>query len=206
MNLRPYQHQAISGLQEKFKEGKKKVVLIVSTGGGKSLCKDTPVLMYDGSIKMCQDIIVGDIVMGDDSTPRNVLATSVGVEPCYEIIPSKGMKWRCNESHILTLKKYIAKYIDGKIHYDQKIFDVNLKDYLQLSNCQKNLYKQIRTGVEFNEQQVPIDPYFLGIWLGDGNSRLVSISTPDPEIKDYFNDYCKSFGLKVRSSKPLTLP
>jgi Hom_end-associated Hint len=30
------------------------------------------ILMYNGTIKMVQNIVVGDIVMGDDSTPRNV--------------------------------------------------------------------------------------------------------------------------------------
>ena len=45
--------------------------------GGTSKClgKDTPVLMYDGTIKMVQDIKVGEKIMGDDSKPRNILST-----------------------------------------------------------------------------------------------------------------------------------
>ena len=37
--------------------------------------KGTEILMYDGSIKKVEDILVGDVVMGDDSTPRNVLSS-----------------------------------------------------------------------------------------------------------------------------------
>jgi hypothetical protein len=36
-------------------------------GTGKCHTFDTPILMYDGSVKMVQDIVVGDKVMGDDS-------------------------------------------------------------------------------------------------------------------------------------------
>ena len=47
-------------------------------GVGKSFSKGTKVLMYDGSIKEIQDVTVGDVVMGDDSTPRNVISKHSG--------------------------------------------------------------------------------------------------------------------------------
>jgi superfamily II DNA or RNA helicase len=189
IRLRPYQEQAIKGIQEKFKSGIKKVVLVACMGAGKSCCKDTPILMYDGSVKMVQDIVQGDIVMGDDSTPRNVLSTSVGVEPCYEITPIKGMKWRCNESHILTLKKY--KKIPSKegVKYTSEIIDINLKDYLLLTKYQKYILKQIRVPVNFNKLDLNIDPYFLGVWLGDGDCAKISVTNPDIEIRDYINEF-----------------
>ena len=55
------------------------------TGSGKCLKIDTPVLMCDGSIKLVQDIEVGNKLMGDDSTPRNVLGLARGIEPMYKI-------------------------------------------------------------------------------------------------------------------------
>ena len=42
-------------------------IISVGCGFGKCLGKDTPIMMYDGSIKMVQDIKVGDKIMGDDS-------------------------------------------------------------------------------------------------------------------------------------------
>jgi len=53
-------------------------ILEVPCGRGKCLGKDTPILMYDGSIKMVQDIQIGDLIMGDDSTPRTVLSLARG--------------------------------------------------------------------------------------------------------------------------------
>jgi hypothetical protein len=73
-------------------------------GTGKCHGYNTPILMYDGSIKMVQDIIVGDKVMGDDSTPRNVLSLGRGQDQMYEIISNKGTRYTANSQHILCLK------------------------------------------------------------------------------------------------------
>jgi hypothetical protein len=49
--------------------------------------KDTPILLWNGSTKMSQDIIVGDILVGDDGTPRTVLNTVTGDDELYKISP-----------------------------------------------------------------------------------------------------------------------
>ncbi len=73
-------------------------------GTGKCHGIDTPILMYDGSIKMVQDIQVGDIVMGDDSTQRRVLSLGQGEDDMYDIITTKGDTYSVNSEHILCLK------------------------------------------------------------------------------------------------------
>lgn len=73
-------------------------------GTGKCLKINTPVLMYNGSIKMVQDITSQDLLMGDDNTPRTVLSTCQGTETMYEIQQSYGDNYTVNESHILSLK------------------------------------------------------------------------------------------------------
>ena len=54
------------------------VSVLGAPGGGKCLAKDTPVLMYNGSIKLVQDIVVGDKIMGPDSKPRTVGKLGLG--------------------------------------------------------------------------------------------------------------------------------
>ena len=100
------------------------VIVSMYTGGGKCLGYDTPVLMYDGNIKMVQDIKVGEQIMGDDSKPRNILSTATGVEQMYKISLTETEYFTCNESHILSLKiidyktltnpgnKWYVKYFD----------------------------------------------------------------------------------------------
>ena len=89
-------------------------VMSAFCGFGKCVGFDTPIIMYDGSKKMVQDIKVGDQLMGDDSTPRNVLSLARGREMMYRVTPKKGDPYVVNESHILSLKitdhKAIVKY------------------------------------------------------------------------------------------------
>ena len=82
----------------------KGMLLWQSVGTGKCHAKDTPILMYDGSIKMVQDIQVGEVLMGDDSTPRTVLSLAQGQDELYDINPVKGDKYTVNSEHILCLK------------------------------------------------------------------------------------------------------
>ena len=74
-------------------------------GVGKCHAKNTPILMYDGSIKLVQNIEVGDVIMGDNSTPRKVLNLGGGTDMMYDIIPIKGEKYTVNSEHILCLKQ-----------------------------------------------------------------------------------------------------
>lgn len=102
------------------------VIISMYTGGGKCLGYDTPVLMYDGTIKMVQDIKIGEQIMGDDSTSRNILSVTTGTEQMYKIILSETEYFTCNESHILSLK--IVDYKTLTIKDDMwrvKYFDKN---------------------------------------------------------------------------------
>ena len=63
-----------------------------------------------------------------------------------------------------------------------ELYDIELREYLALSPSQKHILKQYRTGVDFPSRAVIIDPYFLGVWLGDGTSCRMDFSTPDTEV------------------------
>ena len=81
----------------------KGVLVMGETGSGKCLGKDTPVMLVSGEIVPVQDIKEGDLLMGDDSTPRKVLSTTQGYGRLYKIIPFKGEPWICNDVHVMTL-------------------------------------------------------------------------------------------------------
>jgi hypothetical protein len=66
--------------------------------------KDTPVLMWDGSNKMSQDIIVGDVLIGDDGCQRVVERLVSGEDNLYEIKQKNGMNYIVNSKHTLVLK------------------------------------------------------------------------------------------------------
>jgi hypothetical protein len=74
------------------------------SGSGKCHGADTPIIMYDGTIKKVQDIQVGDLLMGDDSTARRVFSLARGRDIMYEVTNVKGESYTVNSEHILSLK------------------------------------------------------------------------------------------------------
>ena len=164
-----------------------------SNGGGKCFGKGTEVLMYDGSVKFVQDIVVGDVVMGWDSTPRVVLETHSGVGDMYEVSSARGQyKYTCNDNHLLCLDKTIQR---GDVNLPQKL-EISVKDYLNGGFCIKRDYCQYIMPVTrtlFNKDSLRIDPYFLGVWLGDGSKDKPAITTMDGEIVEYVTNYFSTF-------------
>ena len=164
---------------------------------GKCLGKGTRVLMYDGTLKEVEKIKVGDLLMGNDSTPRRVLSIAHGREMMYWVRQKHGIDYRVNESHILSLKRSRREggYKKGEV------LNISVKDYLKKSAKWKSNYKGYKTAVEFPHKDVPLDPYLFGLWLGDGSSRSSRICTPDEEVVDYLKQYAEKTGQFVTVDK-----
>ena len=72
---------------------------------------NTPVLMYDGRVKMVQDIEAGELVIWDlTRRPRKVLSTIRGRDEMYQVMPMKGEPYTVNADHILSLR--VSGYTD----------------------------------------------------------------------------------------------
>jgi DNA-directed RNA polymerase beta' subunit len=93
----------IKGLKERItgKEGQIRNNLM-----GKRACTPkTPVLMFlSGKTKNAEDIVIGDIVVGDDGLPRTVIDTVTGKSKLYKVKQSRGIDYGISCGHILTLK------------------------------------------------------------------------------------------------------
>jgi len=180
-------------------------ILTGGPGCGKCLKKGTLVLMYDGSKKKVEDILVGDLLMGDDSKPRKVLSLARGKEKMYDVISNDGKEWGCNESHILSLK-YNDKsrnIIINNLKYSYgDIIDISVKDYLSLSKRKKHHLKQYSTSIDYISKDLSIPPYLLGLWLGDGASDNSRITNTDKEIFEYGESIAESLGLKYNKNLP----
>ncbi len=102
------------------------------TGSG-CFAKDTAIMMFNGTSKPVQDVRVGDQLMGDDSTPRNVLQLFRGYSDMYEIVPVKGDKFVVNGEHDLVVKatnlfatkkennKFIFKWVEKTDGQDEPV-------------------------------------------------------------------------------------
>ena len=184
------------------------IVFCWGRGDGKCLNLLTKILMYDGSIKYAKDVKKGDLLMGPDNTPRRVLQTVRGEEEMFEIVPNRGESFVVTGDHKLTLKRRTSvRNRNGVIKRDPgngEIIDITVNDYKKQSDNFKRQHMLFRVPIDWPEQKVPIDPYFLGIWLGDGNSNAPSITTMDKEVVTYLKAYADKMGMKLTSHKQMT--
>lgn len=179
-------------------------IFVSATAG--CLGKDVKVLMFDGSTKLSQEICVGDVLMGPDSCPRNVLKIDSGISNLYEVSPKKGEKWICNDEHIFTVHdQYITRSM--RLYNSAKTSDIVDKHIKEILKFQKNNgeighLKLVRTGVEFKEETIPIDPYLLGLWLAEGmkhkGNPYFSICKQDSDIIDYLLSYPLPKGIECK--------
>jgi hypothetical protein len=138
-------------------------ILEVPCGRGKCLAKNTKILMYDGTIKFVQDVMVGDLLMGDNSTPRTVLSLARGSEMMYHIKPRQGGEgYIVNESHILSLKDEC-----------DIVYDIPLTEYLNMTPTEKRTFYGYRVPIAFQCPDTPLetDPYLFGYHFGNAFSK-----------------------------------
>lgn len=193
-DLRPTQQAAIDKLRATFTGGFGGGIIKAAPGWGKCLHPDTPVMRFDGTVVPVKTIRSGDLLMGPDSRPRRVLSTGSGRGPMFRITPVVGDPWECNDQHILSLVDYRTNAVR----------DIPLQDYLKMGLGWKHRLKQFspHTGVDFPPAPpLPLDPYFMGFWYGDGTKALngVAISKPDPEVLQMCEAMARQFGLRVRT-------
>lgn len=198
-DLRPYQQSVIGRLREEIAAGRHRLLLVAPTGSGKCLGEGTPVLLYDGRIKAVEKIIVGDLLMGPDSQPRKVISLARGREELFRISPTKGIPYVVNRSHILSLKMTGGALRSCGIS-DGTVVNLTIDDYLSRTKSFRHCAKGWRAAVDFPHHTEPLrlPAYFLGVWLGDGHSRIPSITTGDREIVDYLEEYAASLKLFLR--------
>lgn len=175
---------------------------LMSRACGKCLAINTLIVMYDGSLKKIQDIQVGDLVMGPDSTPRKVLELHRGRAPMYKVDQKRGESYVVCEGHLLELDYQIRGDGFWKEHrfYRERIWKkdfIPVEEVLKDKRYVQNKFKGYRTGWELSEKILPIDPYYIGIWLGDGSKNHTTIYKEDPEIKEYLEKYAIQWGYKL---------
>lgn len=192
-------------------ENKDKFIVLVTGGRG---CEhpDTPIMMANLTIKKIKDIKVGDKVMGDDGTPRNVLDIMRGNSQMYCIHQKNAEDYIVNDGHILTLKKADSctkpygeitkfgtpRHPNGRYPEYKEIADIPISDLLNKSKRFFNCFRGIKSkSIPYQVQSVRIDPYILGVWLGDGTSSSARVTNPDIEIINELKAYAYRMGVVV---------
>ena len=156
--------------------------------------KPYELLLYNGDFKSQESLEIGDELMGAEGKALLLTDMRQNLEEAFEIRPIKG------PSFLSGANDYIHLVRTG-CNVAQQTKTLPMWEYFQQSAHFKSVYLLYRSSVDFSASvAVPIDPYFLGLLLGDGcfKNATPSITTPDSEIIAYCFAISEKMGLQVR--------
>lgn len=168
----------------------RRVYIEVPRGNGKALALDTEIPTPDG-FKLMRDLKVGDLVYGADGKACHVIAATdvMRGRPCYEVEFSTGEVIVADAKHEwVTDSRYDRDRLKGRNnkHIGPKPSVKTTEEIAASVFCrgEHNHRIEVAAPVDGVCHELPIPPYLLGLWLGDGatNSSRFTCSDKDVEI------------------------
>ena len=165
----------------------RRVYIEVPRGNGKALALDTLIPTPNGFVKM-GDLNVGDFVYGSDGKPcRITAATEVMTgRPCYEVEFSTGEVIVADAEHQwVTDSRRDRDRLKGRggKHAGPKPSVKTTREISEtvLLRNERNHRIKVVPSVTGTERDFELEPYMLGLWLGDGTSRDAGFTCADEE-------------------------
>lgn len=201
----PYSRDKYPKLREFIKAGKNHHFRMYGGANGCLPLESTEVCMADGTKTLLKDIKVGDNILAYDietkkSFPANVIQTfDNGVKDVYRISFSDGNYVDATENHIFPIQRCSGRYLykNGKQKPNKikKVYTRDLKVGNRLLSPAVIDYKI--------QEELPLDPYFLGCLLGDGclGYRGKTFTNKDESV---LNRIREKYSLTQRQSYPMT--
>lgn len=151
--------------------GDKKVKVIDLKG----LALDTLIPTPSGFTTM-GEIQVGDEVYDDTGKVTKVTKKSeIHHKKCYRMEFSSGDPVIADYDH-----QWVVLVPDGH----QKLTRRKVMTTEEIANSKKPIRIPLNQGIEGNKKELPVDPYVLGVWLGDGKRSSGEITISNPAIWD----------------------
>ena len=132
--------------------------------------------------------------------------------PIMKILKNKKKQYVCKyfdrEFFLIKTKAFMmevdCREFISTLHKRGSLIDIPLMKII--SNMEKKEYREVllgtySSGLEFQEQNTDIDPYFIGLWLGDGTSSLPDITSIDDEIVDYLHVIAEKYDTHITSNR-----
>ena len=171
------------------------IVIAARPGVGKALALDTPVATPTGWTTM-DELAVGDQVLGSDGRPTTVVAATEVLtgRPCYEVRFSDGTvvvadalhQWLTDDRASRRAAQEARAAGDGRA--PRAVAAVRTTEELArtlrcaTADGRRNHSVRNAAPLQLPEAELPVPPYALGVWLGDGTSAAAQFTSDDPEI------------------------
>ncbi|KAL4819238.1 NUC071 domain-containing protein [Aspergillus spinulosporus] len=185
------------------------------------LAKGTQLLRYDGTKVNVEDVKEGDLLLGPDGGPRRAFNIVSGKDRLYRIkIDGDKEDLVVTANHILVLHR--AKTMNTSVYFGRSeeqqggpgeqldipevsaaerydTVEMTAAEFAALDPQERSWYRAIRCpGFELPEQDVPVNPYFLGLWLGDGGRNESAIHSNDEEaIREFLVNHAAELDMHL---------
>jgi putative portal protein len=150
--------------------------------------------LANGKFKELKDIVDGDILVGQNGQPTTVVKAHEIQLPkkAYELKFSNGEVVRAGGEHLWTIQNQrgTRKTVDTDYIFN---YMSKYKERVYIDRVQKPLSSL--------DKDLPLDPYFLGLWLGDGGSWQNVFCSEDEEIIEYVNNWTIEHGGYLEKTK-----
>lgn len=167
-------------------------LLALPRKNGKALATDTPILTA-GGWKTMGEIEVGDEVFHPRGYPVRVIAATdvMHGRPCYAVEFSHGDTIVADADHLWLTNARIDKPGFGTSrnrHNSPGERIRTTKEIAETCRCgarqDRNHSVPVCAPVQFAGAELPLDPYVLGVWLGDGSSgsAAVAVGHNEPQM------------------------
>lgn len=148
-------------------------LLTIKGYGASPLTLDTKLYTETGftTIKDCK---IGDKIYDADGKLATIVTKSIyHYVPVYKITLDDGRSIKVSENHINSVVRKYTSSIKGYEYRDEEYLTSELITIpLKLKGKQENrLYIRNPKPIEYPEKELPLDPYTLGLLLGDGQLK-----------------------------------
>lgn len=142
--------------------------LAIPKKNGKALAVDTPIRTPDGWTTM-GEVQVGDLVYGPDGVPTRVVAATEVLHDrdCFNVSFSDGTSVVADGEHLWRTR---TRKPEGHhdVHTTRRIAETLRVEYSGSAGFNHSI--RLHAPLQGERQMLPIPPYALGVWLGDGHS------------------------------------
>ena len=179
---------------------------ICTRRAGKCWGKGTKLRLYNGAIKNVEDIEIGDILIDEKSRPTEVIGLARGKDTMYKVsanVENAKLSFICNSAHILTVMRTSCKWRE---YETDKIYDIPLQEFILFPKDEQAHFSLYRARTEYASNPHTIDPYIIGLWLGDGNKNdaQICVNKDDEDIRDFLEDNYRVSIYEDKRSKALS--
>ena len=166
---------------------------------GKALALDTLVPTTQGWRTMAE-LTPGDLVFDENGFPAVVLAATPPLtgRACFEVEFSDGTTIVADAEHQWrTIAKNDRRY---GLRVDRVVTTHQIAETLRVRG-EVNHHVQLAGAPWYPERKLPIDPYVLGVWIGDGTTTKAEITCADAEIRTEVA--AAGYGVAPQRTRPL---